>query len=99
MRQVSYEVSKMCDVVAYKGPRTQSEVQEWLRNNHNCFVVVVPTAYKNGVNWEVQVLFYDNTTWDCWSNKSSACYGDNGEFESYEDALEFGLKLALERLL
>lgn len=99
MRQVSYEVSKLCDVVGYKGPRTQSEVQEWLRNKHNCFAVITPEAYTDGINWQSQVLFYDNSSYDCWGDNSSGMYGDNGEFPTYEDALEFGLKLALERLL
>lgn len=81
----------------YEAPY-QSELQEWLRNNYNCFIVITPEAYTEQINWQVQVLFYDNLSYDCWSNKSSGMYGDNGEFPTYEDALEFGLKLALERL-
>lgn len=75
----------------------QGELQEWLRKK-NIFVVVHPEAYPNSVNWCVQVLIYNNASYDCWDNKSSALYGDNGEFKTYENALEFGLKMALKRM-
>lgn len=59
---------------------------------------MTPEAYDDGVNWNVQVLFYDATEDGCWARNSTVMFGDNGEFPTYEDALEFGLKIALERL-
>lgn len=98
MRSISYETAQLCAEIGYKGPHTQSEVQEWLRKKHDCFVVVTPEAYDDGVNWNVQVLFYDATEDGCWARNSTGMFGDNGEFPTYEDALEFGLKIALGRL-
>lgn len=49
----------------------------------------------------VQVLFYDTDSEcpnDCWTNDSTGMYGDNGEFNTYEDALNFGILKALERI-
>lgn len=68
----------------YEAPY-QEELLEWLRNKHKCFIVVSPKFYGNVVNWKVQVIFDACNSLD-----------NNGDFLSYEDALEFGLKLALE---
>lgn len=74
------------------------EIQEWLREKHNCYIQVTHEAYKTGVNNLVQVLFYEPNDNDCWSNKSTGVYGDNAEFDTYEDALNFGILEALKRI-
>jgi hypothetical protein len=65
----------------------QEEVLEWLRNEHKCYIVVSPKFCNDIVNWNVQVIFDACNSLD-----------NNGDFLTYEDALEFGLKLALERI-
>lgn len=77
---------------------TLYEAQKWLREKHNCYVQVTYEAYKTGVNYLVQVLFYEPNDDDCWSNKSTGKYGDNAEFDSFEDALSFGISEALKRI-
>lgn len=77
----------------------QEEINKWLRDKYNCFVTVHPEAYKSGINWCVQVLFYNPDSYDCWDNNSTCLYGDNGEFKTYEDALSFGLEKALQRII
>ena len=77
---------------------TQGLLQKWLRETHNMFVVVTPEFYIDGINHNVQVLTYDpnKEESDCYdNNKCTGMYGDNGEFETYERALEFGLEKAL----
>jgi hypothetical protein len=80
---------------------TLYQAQKWLREKHNCYVQVTHEAYKTGVNNLVQVLFYDTDSEypnDCWTNDSTGMYGDNSEFNTYEDALNFGILKALERI-
>lgn len=74
------------------------QVQKWLREKHNCYVQITYEAYKTRVNYLVQVLFYEPNDDDCWSNKSTGKYGDNAEFDSFEDALSFGILEALKRI-
>lgn len=76
----------------------QEELKEWLRKEHDTIVIVYPKMYRNGINWLVQVLIVDLSSTCTWSDKSSGLYGDNGEFNSYEEALEFGLQEALKRI-
>lgn len=77
---------------------TLYQAQKWLREKHNCYVQITYEAYKTGVNNLVQVLFYEPNDNDCWSNKSTGVYGDNAEFDTYEDALNFGILEALKRI-
>lgn len=77
---------------------TLYEVQKWLREKYNCYIQVTHEAYKTGINYLVQVLFYEPNNDDCWSNESTGVYGDNAEFNTYEDALNFGILEALKRI-
>jgi len=80
---------------------TQSLLQNWLREKHNMFVIVTAEFYSNGINHNVQILTYDknNTQEDYFDNsKCTGMFGDNGEFDTYELALEFGLVEALKLL-
>jgi hypothetical protein len=69
-------------------------VQKWLREKHNIFVICTQNFYWDGVNHLVQVFKYNPEKERCY--EGTMLYGNNGEFESYEVSLEFGLKLALE---
>lgn len=75
----------------------QSILQKWLRDEHNMFVVVTPEFYKNGINHNVQIRTYDPDDEVLYSSitKTTGMFGDDGEFETYEIALEFGLVKAL----
>lgn len=77
---------------------TLYQAQKWLREKHNCYIQVTHEAYKTGINYLVQVLFYEPNDDDCWSNKSTGVYGDNAEFNTYEEALNFGILEALKRI-
>lgn len=106
MKKVSLSVAVLAVKLGYNIPGKiklnkpfQEDINKWLRDKYNCFVTVHPEAYKTGVNWCVQVLFYNPDSYDCWDNKSTCLYGDNGEFKTYEDALDFGLNKALQRIL
>lgn len=82
----------------YEAP-SQSLLQKWLRAIHHMLVIIIPDFYLDGINYNVQVLTYDTDGFDFVSNElSTGSYGDNGEFETYEDALEFGLFKALEKI-
>jgi hypothetical protein len=75
---------------------TQSLLQKWLREVHNLHIVIFPEFYTTGINYTVQILCYDPTSSDCYNNdKCTGMYGDNGEYPTYEFALEFGLYEAL----
>jgi len=77
---------------------TQSILQKWLRETHNMFVVVTAEFYGDGINHNVQVFTYDpsNQEDDYYDNsKCTMMYGDDGQFNTYEQALEFGLEKAL----
>lgn len=74
------------------------EVQEWLMEEYDCYIQISYEAYTTRVNYLVQVLFYEPNDDDCWSNKSTGKYGDNSEFDSFEDALSFGILEALKRI-
>jgi hypothetical protein len=74
----------------------QSLLQKWLREVHNLHVIIQPEFYTTGINYCVQVLCYAPELEDCEdNNKCTGMYGDNGEYPTYEEALEFGLQLAL----
>lgn len=77
----------------YYSRPTQSLLQRWLREKCGKHVQIIAEYYDNGINWNWQVL---------WSNKDfvnpydgTGLYGDNGEYTTYEQALEAGLQEAL----
>ena len=77
---------------------TQSLLQKWLREKHNLYICISAEFYKTGINHTLQILCYNPnlTESDYYDNdKCTGMYGDNAEFETYEDALEFGLQKAL----
>jgi hypothetical protein len=78
---------------------TQSLLQKWLREVHNTDVVIAPERYKDGVNYIVQAQ-----KWDLGSDEEfnpnftvdgSYWFNDNGEYPTYEEALEKGLEEGL----
>lgn len=78
---------------------TQSLLQRWLREVYNLYVVCTSEFYGDGINHNVQVLCYNPNLSgsDYYDNsKCTGMFGDNGEFETYGEALEFGLQKALE---
>ena len=79
---------------AYSCP-TQALAARWLREAHGIHVVITEEAYTNGINYLWQVLIYNPLSVDCWDNKSTGMYGDNGEYKTYEEALEAGLQEAI----
>lgn len=96
-----YDHIRVCNSSLPKGfisLPTFYKVQEWLREEYDCYIQITHEAYKTGVNYLVQVLFYESNDDDCWSNKSSGKYGDNAEFKTYEEALNFGILEALKRI-
>lgn len=73
--------------------------QQWLRENHNIDVVIIPERYSNGVNYLVQAQKWDLTV-DPVSHldfivAGSGWFNDNGEYPTYELALEKGIYEAL----
>ena len=74
---------------------TQALAARWLRETHGIHVVITEEAYTNGINYLWQVLIYNPLSVDCWDNKSTGMYGDNGEYKTYEGALEAGLREAI----
>ena len=70
-------------------------IKQWLRNKHNCHIYIMPEAYKTGINFNWQILFYEVNHDDCWGDKSTGMYGDNGEYPTYELALEAAITKSL----
>ena len=78
---------------------TQSLLQKWLRDKHNIDVVTSPERYIDGINYLVQAQKWDLNS-DPETNvnfviQSSYWFNDNGEYPTYEEALEKGLQEAL----
>lgn len=98
---INHNEPDIYDENQYFSAPTQAHLQKWLRDTFNCHVRIVEEFYVIGINFNVQVLFYDPTCGnsDLLTNKTTGLYGDNAEFPTYEKALEFGLRLALLRLL
>jgi len=74
---------------------TQSLLQRWLREEHNIDVVIIPERYSDGVNYLVQAQKWDlsinpNTSPN-FVAEGSGWFNDNGDFPTYEKALEKGL--------
>jgi hypothetical protein len=76
-----------------------SSLQNWIRDKLNFHVVITPEFYRTGINYNWQVLIYGITDKSCYDDRSTGMYGDNGEYPTYEEALDAGLKRALEILL
>ena len=74
---------------------TLSLAQKWLREVHNCHIHIVPEPHSSGINYNWQVLIYNPNDETCWDKKSTGLYGDNGEYPTYEDALEAGIEMSL----
>ena len=76
---------------------TQSLLQRWLRETHNIFIEITYEFYPDGINYNFQVLTYDSKEKIDYINndKSTGIYGDNGEYNTYELALEAALQKAL----
>ena len=81
----------------YAAP-TLSLLQKWLREKHNLYICISAEFYKTGINHTLQILCYNPnlSESDYYDNdKCTGMYGDNAEFNTYEEALEFGLQKAL----
>lgn len=82
----------------YVSAPTQGLLQKWLREKHNLYICISAEFYKTGINHIVQILCYNPnlTESDYYDNdKCTWMYGDNGQFDTYEEALEFALQKAL----
>ena len=76
----------------YSAP-TQSLVQKWLREVHNIHIVISVDFYKDGINYLWQAFKYDTSKkFNC---EGTGCYGDNGEYPTYENALEAAIQESL----
>jgi len=76
-----------------------ANLQNWMRDVLDFHVVITPEFYRDGINYNWQVLIYNVTDKTCYDNRSTGMYGDNGEYPTHEEALDAGLKRALEILL
>lgn len=96
---VSKETLSIAESKGYDLPSVrQDAVIKWLQIAFDCYVIVTPEFYKTGINWNVQVFFYNPNEESCLDARTSGKYGDNGEFQTYEKALEFGIQIALKRI-
>jgi hypothetical protein len=75
---------------------TYEQCLNWLREEHNIFVICTQEFYSDGINYLVQVFKYTPEKERCY--EGTMLYGDNGEFKSYEVSLEFGLNLAIKMI-
>lgn len=73
-------------------------IQKWLRDVHKKDVSIIPEYYKDGINWNWQVLWSDPLN-DYDYKGGTGMYGDNGEYSTYEEALETGLQYTLKNLI
>ena len=88
---------------------TQSLLQRWCREKHNKHIQITTDYYLDGINWNYQILWPDETFFDEEGTydggdvgnlafehfDGTGMYGDNGEYNTYEKALEAGLKHCL----
>lgn len=86
------------DDTSVQAPR-QSVLQTWLREEFHTHVEVTTEFYRKGINHLVQVLIWDVGKEIFYHKSCTGKYGDNGEFKTYEEALEFGLQKALKSIL
>jgi hypothetical protein len=79
----------------------QSEVQKWLRDTHGKHVQITAEYFEDGINWLWQVLWPEEIVYDMGGvgsidyNDGTGMYGDNAEYDTYEEALEAGILKAL----
>lgn len=73
---------------------TQTFLQKWLRKKHNLHIEITVDFYIDGINYNYQILEHISNEPGC-HGRSTGKYGDNGEFNTYEKALEKGLQQAL----
>jgi hypothetical protein len=80
---------------------TQTLLQKWLREIHQIETKIWAEHYPNGTNWCCQALQWDLTldfkTTNLIKNGTYG-FGDNHEFKTYEEALEFILYEALKMI-
>jgi len=70
---------------------TQTIMRKYLKDKYGWIVYVRPEFYNFGIQWNVAVYKYSHAPdYKC----GTGLYGDNGEFQSEEEAIEFGLKEA-----
>jgi hypothetical protein len=78
---------------------TQTSLHKWLREAHNIDVVINPERYSTGINYCVQALKWDLTVdpkkHENFVVKGTMWHNGNGEYTTYELALEKGLQLGL----
>lgn len=70
------------------------DIAKWLREKHNLYILIKPEFYGDGINFNVQILCYNEnmSESDYFDNsKCTGMYGDNGEFETYKKSFEFGI--------
>ena len=75
-----------------------SELQQYFRNTYNYHIEITVDFYKDGINYNWQVMIYDKEDDRCTSKASTGMYGDNHEYPSYEIALEHALLKSFARL-
>ena len=84
--------------VPYLAP-TQALLQRWLRGEHNIVVVLIPERYSDRVNYLIQAqkwyLSVDPSTSPNFIVEGGGWFNDNGDYPTYERALEKGLQEAL----
>lgn len=74
----------------------QSLLQKWLREKHGIHIQIFIETYSYGMQINMQVLHLETVDEKLRSSdKSTGWYGDNGEYKTYEEALEAGLLIGL----
>jgi hypothetical protein len=67
---------------------TFSQAFTWFRENHGLYHYILPEFYKNGINFNWQILWY--LPKEEWTNhriyNGTMLYGDNGEYPTQEEA-------------
>ena len=99
---ISIEVEKILQNknLPITAPITQTSLMRYLREEYHFSIDIHPEYYRDGINWNVQVT-WPLPTEECTEYSvydGTFLYGDDGEFPTYEEALEFGFKLALEKI-
>lgn len=99
-RLMTEEFNDKLKNLGFKLLPTLHNIYEFLREEKGYSINIFPEYYRDGINWNV------NVTWLLpeveWTNKNiqggTFSYGDNGEYPTYDDALEFGIKIAIAQL-
>lgn len=72
---------------------TFQQAIDWFREKHCIHTHVISEFYKDGINYNWQVVVYDANSKGCYDNeKSTGWFGDNGEFPTYYSALTEAIK-------